>query len=661
MAGRASTVRERLRRRAAVVRPVLREFVAVGRDGLRLDWPIAAILAAFVCLLLPGLPRASDNPQMLEAFVDDEIWQALALDGTLHFPYGNPANFLDPAGRAYRDIPDYWGDIRYPGIFYYGGAMYALATPVYAVLRAVGAPPFPTGVIVLRAITLASAALALLFLYNFARRWASRAAGIMAVLVVMADPYFIYYTVNIHPDLLQVLFGVLALALAVRHAQQGDRASLLALGLACGFVQGSKFGGAWTMPMAGMALWWGVQQAGFGRAGGCEIGRRVLALGAAALAGWMITTPYAFLDPYYIKRAAAQMLAQGPGAGAGPFGQVTVWTWLTRIHDHIGGVAAALCGLTIARVALRVGIAGERVRPLSLALVLCLSQLLVYGSGKYWIELGYLLLAAGLMAVLAGDAVVALVRSAARRACARIADPARRDRIGERITAAAFAIGFLLFYPSYGLAAVSAILDPQLYRSSTQLALNRWSAEHVPPDRVILFDAYAYFDPVRFPHVIRSPHPNWPKVGNYRPDYLVLSSWVYASPHYRELIARQHRARDDTYLFSVRLYQDLLKTETPGPTDLPGIEYVAAIVPHGLALAPPWQPPPVPGLGWAIDGFTRTEQLLRLVIAKAELIRRPAAAPVVGSAFRIYRLDRAALDRGGPSSDRPQAMPRHRD
>ena len=174
----------RLRQGWRLVGLALGEIAGVLREYLRLDCAIATVVIALGLLLLPNLPRTADNPQMLEAFVDDEVWQALALDGTLRWPYGNPANFLDPNSSAYREIPAYWGQVRYPGIFYYGGAMYAFAVPVYAGLRAIGFAPFPTVVIVLRTITVAAALLTLVFLYNFARRFGSRAAGIMAVLFI---------------------------------------------------------------------------------------------------------------------------------------------------------------------------------------------------------------------------------------------------------------------------------------------------------------------------------------------------------------------------------------------------------------------------------------------------------------------------------------------
>lgn len=644
-----ATARARRSRALRVLLLPFLEFGAVAREYLRLDIAISIPVILLCLFVAPGLTRTADNPQMLAAFVDDEVWQALALEGTLHRPYGNPANFLDPSSHAYQEIPPDWGGVRYPGLFYYGGAMYTLATPIYAGLRLVGAPPFPTGVIVLRAITLGAALLSLIVLYNFARRLGSKVAGILAVLFLAADPYFVFYTINIHPDLLQVLFGLLALGLAIRHSERGDLASLAGLGLACGFVQGTKFGGAWTVPMAALALWWGIAAARLRVVDWAGSLPRVAILGASALVGWIVTTPYLF-DVYYAKATIDMLLTQGPNATEGPFGRVTMLTWLGRIYEHMNMLALVLCALAVGRVVLRVGVAG-RFRELALALVLVTSQLLVYGSGKFWIELGYMLLAAGLMAVLAFDMLVAATRSVLRIAFAWI-DGKRREIMAPRVAAPALAVAFLPLYAPYALQAVSTIIEPQLYRSSTQLALNRWALDHIPSGQLIFFDSYAYFDPRRL-RAIRSSHPNWPRIAEIHPDYLVLSSWVYNAPHYQRLIAEQALAPGETYLFSVRVYQDLLNSDDLGPTRIPGIDYVADIKPAALVLSPNGA---VALPRWAPLWLTQSDVLLRLVMAKVEAIWRPSAVPVAGAEFRVYRLDKDAAANALAGPERPAAV-----
>jgi hypothetical protein len=639
------------------VRATLRVMGSTIRTYLRVDRYLAALILLFLALFVPPIPRAADNPPMVAAFVDDEVWQALALDGTLAWPYGNPANFLDPTSRAYQKIPPYWEYFRYPELTYYGGAMYQLATPVYAFLRAIGLPPFPTVVIVLRTVTVLSALLSLIVLYNFASRYGTRVAAIMAVLFFMADGYFGWFTIHIHPDLLQVLFGLFALVLAIRHAERGDLPSLAALGIACGFVQGTKMGGVWMVPVAALAWWWGLRASGQKLT---EIGatiKRLAVLGVASLVGLFVTTPYAFIGDYYYRKLVDAWRVQGAAAADGPFGVITMWSWVTALYQHFGPIAVVLSALAVARIGHGI-ITGRHNRAFTLAFVLCLSQFMVYGSGKYWVVVYYLLLTTALMAVLAFDALVALVRFAAQIGVGRSERRWRRLLV-PRIAGAALLVAFIVFYVPYGLASVFQELDFQMNRASTQISLNTWFANHVPREKTIMFDNYAYFDPAVFSHVIRDSHPNWRTITGYDPDYLVITSWIYDSEYFKPLVDNQSLDDDDTYGFSVRVYQDLLKTNELGPTDRQGIEYVANIVPLPLPDTKLgwWPTITVPGFNSATVWVAAVGDALGQISAKEDAIWHPPQRPVTGPKFRVYRFNPAGTPNGRPtavaSSERP--------
>ena len=232
------------------------------RDYLRIDRYIVAVILVFALLYVPTIPRAVDNSTMLATATNDDPWMAMALDGSIQRPFGNPANYFDPELAAHKSIPPYWGALRYDGIIYYGGAVFMLATPVYAVARLLGFPPFPTGPIILRIVSVVGGLLSLIVLYNFAVRNGMRWAGLLASVYLMTDYQFGMWTRMAHPDTLQVLFALFGLVIGLRHAERGDLASLAALGLMCGFVQGAKSGGPWTVPMAFLALLWGLQAAG---------------------------------------------------------------------------------------------------------------------------------------------------------------------------------------------------------------------------------------------------------------------------------------------------------------------------------------------------------------------------------------------------------------
>src|SRR5215831_1375316 len=154
-------------------------------EYFRLDRYIALVLGAFVVLYVPSIPRATDNARMLATATSDDPWMAMALDATLAKPVGNPANYFDPRAEAHKDIPPYWGTLRYDGIVYYGGALFMVATPIYAMARLVGLPVFPTAPIILRSISVAGGMLAVLVLYNFASRFGMRLAGLLAAVYLM--------------------------------------------------------------------------------------------------------------------------------------------------------------------------------------------------------------------------------------------------------------------------------------------------------------------------------------------------------------------------------------------------------------------------------------------------------------------------------------------
>ncbi len=226
---------------------------------VRLDWPIAIFAVLYLALFAPLVPRNADNPDLLAAYSNDEPFLTMALEATLVAPYGNPGAYFDPTKSAAKEIPERWGEKRYFNITYYGGALFQLTFPVYAGLRSIGLPPFPTGPILLRIVTLLAGLLALILLYNIGRERGSRLAGLLAVVFVATDVSFLYYANFIHPDTLQMLFGLGVLLAAAAHARSGSTRTLIALGLLCGVVQGTKSGGPWTVPVALLAVWLGAR------------------------------------------------------------------------------------------------------------------------------------------------------------------------------------------------------------------------------------------------------------------------------------------------------------------------------------------------------------------------------------------------------------------
>jgi len=588
-------------------------------DYARVDRCVAPILLLSLVLFGPLIPRNADNPQLLAAFVNDEPWMTMALDGTIAKPFGNPANYLDPKAEAYNKVPAYWGTLRYANIVYYGGVMFDIALPFYATARLIGLPAFPTAPIILRTISTLAALMSLLFVYNFGRKHAGVIVGVLSCLVLLTDNYFIYYTTIIHPDTLQIYFGLLALGVALRHSNDGLCSSLAGLGLICGVVQGTKFGGPWTVPMAIAALFVGIRAAGPPEWNKKFIALRVAILSGTAVVGWLGTNPYAVITGYYFDSWVTTW--QIVGTSGGPFGTVSFWDWIVAIYGYIGplGSALALAGLMRAFLG---GFSTPLQRAHFLAATLSLSQVAYYGLlGKLWFVLGYLLVALALTAILALDCAIVWLQFILSKVFAHAS---------RRIAVTSVTLASLYLGTSAGLASVNTALALHLNRKSTLIALNDWATQGgIPPDARIVFDDLAYLDPKVFKKArMYGGVLTWTGVNTLDPEYIVLSSSLYGSPHYAKLIETQRLGADDPNPYSMRLYQALIPTSVPGPTAVEGISFVKEIAADS---------------SWAVNSSVHLtpwfgiESQLRYSLSILNGILHPPEKPMVGSTLKIYK------------------------
>jgi hypothetical protein len=565
-------------------------------------------LVLCVLLFAPLIPRNTDNPELLAAYANDEPFLTMALEATLVRPYGNPGAYFDPLRDASSEIPQRWGEKRYAWITYYGGAMFELAFPFYAIARALGLPPFPTGPIVLRTLTLLAGLLALLVLYNIGRERGSRVAGLLAAAYLATDSFFLYYANFIHPDTLQLLFGLFAFVLAVAHARNRTTATLVGLGLACGLVHGSKAGGAWTIPMVLVALWLGAEP------GSRRLVRRLLVVGLAALVGFFVSTPYAFLDRYYAR--SMRLAFETVTTDSLRQGRLSFSSWLDAVFDYAGPLATALVLFTLARAVWvnRRGIVDEA---LLLAVVLSASQLLWYGAaGRLWLVPGYLLLSFGLIGLFAFET---LVRGVGRG----VAELRRRGlsaSTGRLVWMACVTLIAVGLVSARWYTPASWALDQYATSRSTVRAANEWAVERRLPSRaVILHDDLAYFDPARFPAArLHGGVLTWNDVGNLEPDYVVLSSSLFGADWMQNLIKSQRERRRDNDPFNVRVYQDLLPAAVPGPTGVPGVQLVGVIRARETSRTPAGH--------------------LESAVRRARALLRSGDEPLVGPELRIFRL-----------------------
>jgi hypothetical protein len=539
-----------------------------------LDVPLAVLLVAYCALLLPLVPRWTDNARMLAAFTNDEPFITQQLDGMTVPPYGNPSNFLEPKNDG--EIPVYWFNYRYFNLIYYGGTYLDAGFAAYMPLKALGAPAFPTAPIILRAISFLSGLLSLVLLYNFAKRHAGRFAALFATAALMFESNFFWMATTIHPDMLQLALTLLCLVLAARHARLGDLPSAGAMGVVLGVIQGTKSGAVFLLPMIGLALLigaWARPREGrtrpvhwLLRATG-----HLTVVGVMALIAFVASTPYLVFDPYYIATTKGAFVLLN---GDSPLIPISFATWYVDIVFALGWPFVLTVVAGVAWFLLQ-GAGQQRLNgALVLALVLGVANLLWFtGLGRFWVVLYYLLAALGLLSIFAGALIARVARAMAAR-----------RRPGLWLGRALLAVALLLVACGMGRpAALAQVVASGVSAERTpQIGLSHWAEQNLPGNSTILFDDEAYFDPTRFPDQATNANLiRYSDLMRRQPDYFVLTDYPPAANWIMIKRQTQNLGPWDDDPYSVRLYQDLIdrsKTPyTPGPSPVPNIQLVTVV------------------------------------------------------------------------------------
>jgi hypothetical protein len=204
-------------------------------------------------------------------------------------------------------------------------------------------------------------------------------------------------------------------------------------------------------------------------------------------------------------------------------------------------------------------------------MILAASQLLWFAStGGLWVVLGYLLVAFSLGTIITVDMLV--------RALAVLRHTGRYMRW---LYPTAIILLFAVIVESRWFTVASQVLQLHTTDRSTTVEVGRWAAQAgIPKASHIVYDDLAYFDPQLFPNSrMHGGVLTWPALRKLQPELIVLSSTIYEASWYAELRRTQHLSREDTYPFSMRLYQELVDYEIPGPTAIPGITLLKVIRP----------------------------------------------------------------------------------
>lgn len=507
--------------------------------------PGLLLVAAWLAVTGPLVSRATASPRLLAAFVNDEPFIASQLIAMKGSPVGDPANWMRQPERR----PPEWDSVpRFFGV-YYGGTYLGLAFAVWAPLSLLGLPDFPTAPLVLRAISLGSAAASLLLLYALARRLSGMAAASFATFFMATNGDFNYYAAIIHPDALQMLLGLGVLALALRHAERGGRGGVVWMSLLIGAVQGTKMGGPWLVPIVLVSIARGLVARG-ARPTTAALAAHAAAVGVLAFLGWFLTTPYAFIDPFFFERWRESLTIFQT-----PIMQTGLVAWLRGLWEWQGGAITVAAGVAIVFHGLRARNGSAESGHLATVGLLAVSIFLwTVLTVRIWVTSSYLALVFALSAWLAGDITTRVLRAVAARS--------RPATLALVIVAAVLLAPTVQARTRYFLYQ-AAFHSLQGRPGSTVVDLGRWAQRWLPEGSRILSDDAAYFDHQRFPEFrVRGALMTYGAIEEFKPDFVVLSNSLYDAPWVQELRRSRDAQPPGRPDLSVRFYQDVLDRQS---------------------------------------------------------------------------------------------------
>lgn len=539
---------------------ILKVITNTLKEYLVLDVPLIALLIVFAVLVIPFLSTATRSAQDL-VFSGrlDEPGLTMCLDSMTVFPYGNSANYWNrPETR-----PALWRYWNYTFFNYCTGAYFDLPFVAYAPLKWLGMPVFPTAPLILRLASFAAGFAFLMLVYNFAKRHGGAFAGTFALLFIITNPEFMRKSTSVAPDTLLLFLTVLALLIARRHAEVGDWASLIALGLVAGWQHSTKLAGFYIAPAGLLAAYWGWEKASGSLAQRqySDLFRRVATLGASAVIGLLVAIPYAAVDLAYWRSLFVM---------SEPIKQASFLSYMVAIQAQEGWVLVGLALLAVVALLWRRSRDSHN-RALLLAVVVAASNILFWPI--FFLErtrLDMMVLGFGLLAVVSGAFLSKILR------------PGQGSGWRRRL------IGIAVFTLCVWL--VSSRWYPMAYTLSGSIGQSQ-AIDHateaiegiIPEDARILGDTAALllFDAQQYPNQSSTGTLRYWDLWVHQPEYFFLNQFMFGTEKYQQLARTQQESIFSTYGYSVRLYQDLFvrwgRPNDVGPTNVPGVEIVARI------------------------------------------------------------------------------------
>ncbi len=455
---------------------------------------------------LPLVPIASDDIRMVDVFSADEASAAAAVR------YLHALNTLE---------------IR---SFNYGGLFYYIPLGVLKLWSVAGGEVTDRVVVIAMRLVCTVTGLGCLWAtYRIGCEVFSRAAGLVGACLVVVNPVFLRWSVEIHPDLPQLFWVLLALLWCCRLCRRFSVTGGILASLCAGLASGTKYSGVFLVPIIAAAQ---LLSSGHGElslrgaVSRLRDRRRLLAVSLVPvifIVTFAVTNPYAWIR-YETFRADLAFEQAHLGFGHVFRADRAGLDWLVRLAQLVGMANGVVLALYLGTV-IALHLSGRR--QLSIERIL----LLIWIGGFT----AYLVLTANIQAPRHLLPILPPALLFLAEGYREIWHLARARWPGAPWVAVAGSLA--LAYLSWGRVSDSASLfRDKLGREerSPEIATGRWIGERYPETTSVIFDAYAYV-PSRFERVYRTFGQTYAVVNHFRPDLLVV----------REAIAARYENPDD--------------------------------------------------------------------------------------------------------------------
>ncbi|MDP6778367.1 MAG: glycosyltransferase family 39 protein, partial [Candidatus Latescibacteria bacterium] len=384
-------------------------------------------------------------------------------------------------------------------------------------------------VVVMRLVCVAAGLGCLWLVYRIGSEAFARSTGLVAAALIVINPVFLRWAVEIHPDLPQLFWVLLSLLWCTRLCRCFSLPGAVLASLCAGLALATKYSGVFLLPLIAGAL---LFAPGDGRpvlrgvGGRIRDRRRLLALVLVPVvfaAVFLATNPYAWV---HYETFLSDVAFERDHLG---FGHVfradrAGLDWLVRLAELVGianGVVLALyvCVIIWLHLSGRRRLAGERI-------------LLLIWIGGFT---GYLILTANLQAprhLLPVLPPALLFLAEGYREVWRLAESR-----WPRAPWLPIVFSLVLAGLSWGRVSDSVrMFGDKRGREgqNPEIAVGRWIGKAFSDTMSVIYDAYAYV-PGRFERAYRTFGQTYPVVNHFRPDLLVV----------REAIASRFADPDD--------------------------------------------------------------------------------------------------------------------